>query len=116
MTQAASHPAWLLALARRRRESAYALAAVGVALALYAAWRGYKYHWELAPLTLWTGALALVALGTAFWQFARRDDELSDADATRLMVLTVGGLVGLFTALLIGMVLPLAEWSSILAG
>jgi hypothetical protein len=131
-------------LSRRPKETAYVLLGAAVLFSLIPLWMLYQYKRSPAeaantaeteqkpnaaevkpsaekelryvPVMVWGGALALVFLGIGLWRFAREPGgELTDMETTRLMVLTLGGLSGLFTFLL-GLALPYFEWWGIFIG
>src|SRR5207249_7648400 len=66
---------------------------------------------------LWGGLLALIFMGAGVWYLLSEEIGMFNAaDATRLMVLTIGGLSGLVTVLLIGLTLPYFEWWNVFVG
>jgi len=139
-----SPPALLAMLARNRKNTGYAMLVIAVLFALIPLWM--VYHYKMAgvkpveaaaedkkssieikpepekelryvPVMIWGGALALIFMGAGVWYLlAEETSPLNAVDATRLMVLTVGGLSGLATVLLIGLALPYFEWWSVFIG
>jgi hypothetical protein len=139
-------PSGLLAkLARNRKQTGYALLIVAVLFALIPLWMVYHYKYAAAkatessaaeekkspeeakpapetqihyvPVMIWGGALALIFMGAGVWYLLSEETGgWNPADATRLIVLTIGGLSGLVTVLLIGLALPYFEWWSIFIG
>jgi ABC-type uncharacterized transport system len=134
-------PGLLSLLARNRKQTGYALLVIAVLFALIPLWMAYHYKFAAGksseataegveeikpvperelrylPIMIWGGALALIFMGAAVWYLLSEETSpLSALDATRLMVLTIGGLSGLVTVLLIGLALPYFEWWNIFIG
>jgi hypothetical protein len=131
-------------LARNRKQTGYALLVIAALFALIPLWM--VYHYKLArvkpaetvgaeekqpeeakaapdrelryvAVMLWGGLLALIFMGAGVWYLLSEEiGTFNVADATRLMVLTIGGLSGLVTVLLIGLALPYFEWWNIFVG
>jgi hypothetical protein len=104
---------WIDSLTRSRRRAAIVLFVVAALLALIPLWMGIKYKSEYLSVCIWGGTLALLSLGAGLWNFvqaAAPEGQKAGADATRKMVLTVGGLAGLVTAVL-GLVLAYQWWA-----
>jgi hypothetical protein len=91
-------PPWLTALAQRREPLGYGLFALAFLWALVPAILLYKYREEY-PWVAWESVLLmlppLVCIGVGIWQLIRLPEQLGDVDATRLVVLIVGGAMGL---------------------
>jgi hypothetical protein len=144
-TDPESPPALLAILSRNRKNTGYTMLAIAVLFALIPLWMVYHYkvagakaadpataedkkssvdikpepekELRYLPVMIWGGALALIFMGAAVWYLlAEETSPLSAIDATRLMVLTVGGLSGLVTVLFIGLALPYFEWWSVFIG
>jgi hypothetical protein len=139
-------PRGLLAvLAGNRKQTGYALLIIAILFALIPLWMVYHYKYAAAkttessaleekkaleeakqtpekeiryvPVMIWGGALALIFMGAGVWYLLSEETGAwSAADATRLIVLTIGGLCGLVTVLLIGLALPYFEWWNIFIG
>jgi hypothetical protein len=137
-TNSQAPPALLAFMARNRRYTGYALLVIAVAFALIPLWM--VYHYKVAgtkaaaasaedkkssieispepekeiryvPVMIWGGAVAVIFMVAGVWYLlAEETSPLSAVDATRLMVLSIGGLSGLVTVLLIGLALPYFEW------
>src|SRR6266851_2692311 len=143
--QADPPPALLAILSRNRKNTGYTMLAIAVLFALIPLWMVYHYKVATAkpadaaaaedkrssteikpesekelryvPIMIWGGALALIFMGAAIWYLLSEETSpLSAIDATRLMVLTVGGLCGLVTVLFVGLALPYFEWWSVFIG
>src|SRR5216683_3358664 len=143
--QADPPPALLAILSRNRKNTGYTMLAIAVLFALIPLWMVYHYKVATAkpadaapaedkrssteikpesekelryvPVMIWGGALALIFMGAAIWYLLSEETSpLSAIDATRLMVLTVGGLCGLVTVLFVGLALPYFEWWSVFIG
>lgn len=135
----------LSTLARYRKQTGYGLLIVAVLFALIPLWMVYHYkvagsqsqdtsvkeekkgieetkpaaekELRYVPVMLWGGFLALIFMGAGVWYLLSEETgTLNAVDATRLMVLTIGGLSGLVTVLLIGLALPYFEWWNIYMG
>jgi hypothetical protein len=135
----------LSALARNRKPTGYALLVIAALFALIPLWMVYHYklarekptdtaaveekkpaeeskpgpekELRYVPVMLWGGLLALIFMGAGVWYLMSEEiGALNAADATRLMVLAIGGLSGLVTVLLIGLILPYFEWWNIFVG
>jgi hypothetical protein len=97
---------WLDTISERRQQAAYVLFAVALLLGIGTIWffvmaRDEAHQWEYIWLAVWLGFLGLLALGAGLWQFLYEPAGTpGDVDATRLLVLTVGGVAGLLTVLL----------------
>jgi hypothetical protein len=103
---------WIDVLTRNRRRTAIVLFVLCALLALIPLWMGIKYKWEYLSVCLWGGILALLALAAGLWNLFQEEPApggMGARDQTRLMVLTVGGMAGLATALL-GAVLAYQWW------
>src|SRR6266487_3197966 len=125
---ASSPPALLAMLSRNRKNTGYALLVIAVLFALIPLCMVYHYKLEGAkpidavttedknssdeakpaaerefryvPVMIWGGALALIFMGSGVWYLLTEETSpLNAIDATRLMVLTIGGLSGLVTVL-----------------
>src|SRR5262249_7485214 len=136
----------LSTLARYRKQTGYGLLIIAVLFALIPLWMVYHYRiagtksadssavsedkkktdetkpavekeLRYIPVMLWGGFLALIFMGAGVWYLLSEETgNLNAIDATRLMVLTIGGLSGLVTVLLIGLALPYFEWWNIFIG
>jgi len=144
-TSADSSRGPLPALARNRKQTSYALLVIAVLFALIPLWMVYHYKYAAAkeaetagaeekktadqakpapekqlrylPVMIWGGALALIFMGAGVWYLLSEETGAwNAADATRLMVLTIGGLSGLVTVLMIGLALPYFEWWNVFIG
>src|SRR5436190_12015694 len=144
-SQPDSPPGLLSALARNRKPTGYALLVIAALFALIPLWMVYHYKWSrvqpaepaaaeerkpaeeaksaparelrYVPVMLWGGLLALIFMGAGVWYLLSEEiGTLNAIDATRLMVLTIGGLSGLVTVLFIGLALPYFEWWSVFVG
>src|SRR5947209_5091657 len=138
-------PGLLSILARNRKPTGYALLVIAALFALIPLWMVYHYklarvqpletagaeenkpaeeakpaperELRYVPVMLWGGLLALIFMGAGVWYLLSEEiGTFNAADATRLMVLTIGGLSGLVTVLLIGLTLPYFEWWNIFVG
>jgi hypothetical protein len=135
----------LSALSRNRKQTSYALLVIAVLFALIPLWMVYHYKYaaiketetagaeekkaadqakpaperELRYLSvmIWGGALALIFMGAGVWYLLSEETGAWTApDATRLMILTIGGCTGLATVLLLGLALPYFEWWNVFIG
>src|SRR6266481_1258064 len=135
----------LSVLARNRKPTGYTLLVIAALFAVIPLWMVYHYklarvqsgesvgaeenkpaeeakpaperELRYVPVMIWGGALALIFMGAGVWYLLSEESGAWDAaDATRLMVLTIGGLSGLVTVLLIGLALPYFEWWNIFVG
>lgn len=106
-------------LTRHRQVTAYGLFTVAVALAGLAVWLFYLAgdvsRQEVCTATgIWLTLLAIATVGAGFFQFLHAQDTEQDGWTTRVMVLTVGGLVGLLTVCLAGFLVD--TWWPALSG
>jgi hypothetical protein len=144
-TNAENPPVLLASLARNRKNTGYALLGIAVVFALIPLWMVYHYkvagekptetaaagdkksteesrptpqkELRYVPVMIWGGAIALIFMGAGVWYLlAEEMSPLNPVDATRLMVLAIGGLSGLMTVLLVGLALPYFEWGSLFTG
>jgi hypothetical protein len=110
------HP-WLETLARRRKETGIVLLAVSVLFTLVPVFVVYKLEANYLALSIWGTALAILFLGAGLWQLLHEaTGRLSEVDATRLLILTLGGLTGLFTFVLLGLAMPYYQWWNTFSG
>jgi hypothetical protein len=91
---------WLVRLNHNRKPAAYGLLVLALVLALIPLLTLIKVRWDYAPLTLWGGLMALIALGGGLYLLLRESPAEQDVDSLRLAVLSAGGLAGLGTWLL----------------
>jgi hypothetical protein len=105
---------WLHGLARYRHQSALALFAATILLAMVPAWLFVKYRDDCFWIALASILLPLTTLAGAIWQKLRQTGTMSEVDATRLLVLAMGGLLGL--NLLIVSLAVLFQWWQFIAG
>jgi hypothetical protein len=96
-TRSAGHK-WLIYLTEHRQGTAYGLFLLS-ALAVVPAALALQHRTDYLPICLGAAVCALVALLAAVWQLGREPGQLSDLDATRALIVTVGGLWGLFISL-----------------
>lgn len=108
--------AWLEALGQRSREIAYVLYVVAAAAGLGGAILIYKDYQDNLPFWMYLATIALIALGNGLWLMLREAGSLTDADAARLVVLTVGGLTGLATTVVLGIGLTWKWWETVSGG
>jgi hypothetical protein len=90
---------WLEILSRRREPIAKALLAGGFILAVFTCYRLWIYFRDPASGTwvdfVFTALMGSCLLGVGFWQYHRiSGDKLSEEEATRLLILSLGGLTG----------------------
>lgn len=96
-------------LDRRRKPLAYVLFIISLFLAGEMTWLAWKQpRWDFIPFAIWCGLTAFTLAGAGIWQLAGYSGTLTRLEATRIFVLTVGGLSGLYTWLLS---LALLFWS-----
>ncbi len=93
-------PQWLIRLHQKRKQVAYVLLGLALLLALIPLATLIKFGWDSAPVTLWGGLLALIALGAGLYLTLAEPEGQADMDRLRLLVLGVGGLSGFVTWLL----------------
>jgi hypothetical protein len=91
---------WLDQLTRLQKQTSYTMFGVGIAVALAGLFFGIQYKWDAAVEVIACFGFSLVLLAGGYWHLAREPEELSDRDATRILVLVVGGLLGFFTTLI----------------
>lgn len=108
--------AWLRALSRKHAAAAYALFALALVFIIGSVWLAYRYHWDYAVVWLWGGVMTMIAIGIGAWLLATEPGAEPNLDMTRLQVLTLGGLAGLATALLLGPGLGYIWWETIKGG
>jgi hypothetical protein len=75
-------------------------------------------RWDYFPVSLWGGTMCLLAFGAGLSLVLRQPSGTTtdEADKTRILVLTIGGLSGLATVLLLGLALPYFQWWDIVSG
>jgi hypothetical protein len=105
---------WLHRLARYPHQLAMGLFAATVLLAIVPAWLFFKYRDDLFWVALATILFPLTTLTAAIWQKARRPGRISETDATRMLVLVLGGTLGL--NLLLVSLAVLFQWWQFVAG
>ncbi|HLN29288.1 MAG TPA: Gldg family protein [Gemmataceae bacterium] len=99
------------------KQTAYALMVAGLLFAVIPLWLGIKYRTEYLPICFWGGSLALVAFGAGIWQLLdAMPRDLAPADAKRLLVLVIGGLSGVATAVFLGLGLTSKWWNDVAGG
>src|SRR5438105_15930971 len=97
--------AWFAGMARRSKETAIALAVVGVLFVLVPILVGIKYRADYISVCIWGGAIAFLAWAGALWLVIRgADGEPIRADEARVFVLVMGGVLG-FLATFLGFLL-----------
>src|SRR5262245_55656226 len=94
-TPPATQETWLVRLSRYPNEFAIALFAATIVLMLVPAWIFYKYRDELFWVAVASVLLPLTTLAAAVWQKVREPGKLAAVDATRLLILALGGVLGL---------------------
>jgi hypothetical protein len=94
--QEESQTTWLDHLTRLQKQSSYAMFGVGGALLVTALFVIVEFKWEGAVEALASAGFGLVLLVGGYWHLAREPEQLTDRDATRILVLVVGGLLGFF--------------------
>jgi hypothetical protein len=109
-----SRQSWLHSLAQYRHQSALALFVATILLALVPAWLFIKYRDECFWIAIATILLPLTTLAGGIWQKLRQTGAISELDATRLLVLAMGGVLGL--NLLIISLAVLFQWWQFIAG
>jgi hypothetical protein len=93
-------PKWLEALSRHQQQTANVLLVGAGLFAAAAVFLGVQYRWEGWIEAAACGLFAVVLATGGFWSKSREPGAMSDLDATRMLVLSVGGLLGFFIALL----------------
>jgi hypothetical protein len=106
---------WFAEFGRNRKQVAYGLIGLAVLLAAIPVWMIYKYEWEYAVVAVWGGALSAISLGAAVWLWLVEDEQVSDLDRSRALVLVVGGLSG-FTTWMLSLALAYQWRGTILGG
>jgi hypothetical protein len=76
---------------------AYAFFAVAILFTALAAVLFVKYKFEYAPVGVWAGLLAAIALGGGVWLQLTEGERIENLEETRVLVLLVGGLTGFAT-------------------
>jgi hypothetical protein len=109
----ATRQAWLDYLARHRKETAYVLYALS-ALAIVPAYLTYGRLQEYLPLFCGSILLGCIALAGGLWQLGREPRATSEPDATRVVILAIGGAAGL-VVFLAGL-WQAWRWSDVLTG
>src|SRR5947207_3153583 len=97
-----SQQPWLEAMIRDPKKSAYAFFVLAAAFAAIPVTLGILYRTEYLTVCILGGVLSAIAIGAGLYQLSRepRIGDPADLDNTRLLVLSVGGLIGLVTTLL----------------
>lgn len=115
MSESKNQQGWAVGMARNQgvmNFGAFLIAGVFALTCGIITWRLGKTH---LPYILWSGAVALYALGVGFALSGRNRAETSDADALRIGLIFLGGGVGFLTATL-GMTLPFVDYSTVFSG
>jgi hypothetical protein len=74
------------------------------------------YVYRYVSVSVWLGCLGLLVIGAGLYHLFREPNPtLTDQDAARLLVLVIGGLAGLLTAVFIGLALPYFDWWNIIS-
>jgi hypothetical protein len=95
---------WLEVLGKNQKLTGIGLLVGAGLLLLIPILVGVFWRWEYADVCLWGAFLAVVAAFAGLWQLIREPDRgMTNADAGRFLVLLVGGLFGLATFLLGGL-------------
>jgi len=88
-------------LVRRKHEVAMACFGVAVLFLVFTIYMARRYGWDYASVCIWSGGLTILAIGAGVTlRYFQPPESLSEGDAARLLVLTVGGLAGLLTIVL----------------
>lgn len=97
-------------LAAQRQNVAYALIAVGLALAAIPISNVVLYRWQSLAVFIWGAALSLLVVSAGLWNLMgeARGNPRDEVDRLRVIVLVVLAGVGLLTALL-GLLLPFSS-------
>jgi hypothetical protein len=104
------------ALGQLKRQTGIGLLVVAALFALIPILMAFKYRGDYLSVSIWGAGLALVALMAGLWRLLAQPARLTPADATRLLILVLGGLGGLLTVLFLGLGLALRWWSTVTGG
>src|SRR5690349_6215714 len=88
-------PPWLLWISRKKQETAYilfGLAGVAIVACMWLLWLHRDLWW---PEIISLAAVAIVGFVGGIWYMNRGQDGLTDEQAARMLVLSVGSLLGL---------------------
>src|SRR5438132_12558951 len=98
LPQTEGRDAWFAGMARRSKETAIALAVLGVLFVLVPILVGIKYRADYLSVCIWGGAVVFLAWAGALWLLIRgADGEPIQADEARVFVLITGGVLGFLT-------------------
>lgn len=106
---------WLESLTRKQKQTANILFAATGLCAVIALYIAYRYKTEYLPVSIWAVLTGLICLGGGAARLLFEPRDLSPRDVTRFIILAVGGLIGLVTAVCLGGGLGL-RWSQTIAG
>lgn len=106
---------WLETLTRKKEAVAYALFGAAAALLALALILSLKFGWETWPEAGGCGFLACVFFIGGVWYRTRESDNLTDLDATRILVLAMGGFLG-FTIAVATMARAIRWWDFMVGG
>jgi hypothetical protein len=107
-------PGWLTWLAKHREQVVNGLFVLALILAIIPVWIGIRYQREYLLVCLATALLPITTFASALWQ-KFRSNQFSEEEATRFLVMTFGGLLGL-DLLVIGLTVAAAWWEYIAGG
>lgn len=96
-----------------RKSVSYVLFLVAAAFTGLAIWLGMTWGKNLAPVWLWSGGMAVLALAAGLWLLLYDAPESRGVDDLRMLVLAVGGMTGFLTVCL-GLILGYQWWNDIL--
>jgi hypothetical protein len=95
-----SNPNWLESVGRAVREKPALLITADVILLGLALFLGIRYQWEWVFEVVGLVFFALALTASVLWFRTRESGTLGDLDATRILVLVVGGVLGITIALI----------------
>lgn len=113
-SETTAKPSPIHRLFENRKPTASGLFLLGALLAGLALWLGFTWTNALAPVWLWSGSMAVLAVAAGLWLLLYQAPHGKGLDDVRLLVLAIGGIAGLLTVCL-GLVLGYQWWNDILA-
>src|SRR5262249_18020503 len=108
------HSSWLTSLAKHRQQVVNGLLFLAALLTVVPVWIGVRYQREYLLVCLAATLLPITTAVSALWQKFRQD-QFSEEEATRFLVMMFGGGLGL-DLLVIGLTVAAAWWEYIAGG
>jgi ABC-type uncharacterized transport system len=107
---------WLDRLVEKPEKTAYGLLAAAAGFVVLALVFGLRFRTHNIPITMWALLCGLCFFAAGVWRLLGQSARMPLRDFARLQLLVLGGFLGIFTVLCLGLGLAWTWWDTVMGG